>query len=46
MIRLSFITPTMLRQRAMPGQVCRVSLVSRFAGRIAPVSVDGGGGAP
>jgi hypothetical protein len=45
MIRLSFTTPTMLRQRAMPG--CNpVWLLSRFAGRIAPKSGVGGGGAP
>jgi hypothetical protein len=46
MICLSYTTPTMLRQRSMPGLVTRVSLVSRFAGRIAPTSGDGGGGDP
>jgi len=45
MIRLSFTTPTMLRQCAMLG-FTPVWLVSRFAGRIAPISGDGGGGAP
>jgi len=47
MINHSFITPTMLRQRACSGLVTRISLVTRFAGRSVPAIVaDGGGGAP
>lgn len=46
MMDLLFTTPTMLRQRALPGLVCRVALMAGYRGRIAPASVGGGGRAP
>jgi len=39
-------TPTMLRQRAAPGLVCRVALLRRIPGRITSGDVGGGGRAP
>jgi hypothetical protein len=35
MINIRYTTPTMLRQHAAPGVVCRVALLQRFVGRIA-----------
>jgi hypothetical protein len=46
MINIRYTTPTMLRQRAARGLVCRIALMQRFAGRIASGDVGGGGRAP
>jgi hypothetical protein len=46
MIDLHYTTSTMLRQRAAPGLVCRVALLTGFDGRSVPIIAEVGGGAP
>jgi hypothetical protein len=46
MTQLHFITSMTLRQWVAAGDVCRLAPLSEADGRIAPISVTGGGGAP